>query len=234
VKHPRKSVSQKMKMLLQREIGSECPFCANQDVDHFQFHHIDEDPSHNELVNLLMLCPTCHSKITKGDIPQSEVDRVKQKLQSIAGGKPMSAKVININSKVRNAVIGDNNIVTINNTSKANAGKRVKENKYPDGCVGACLNKANYVGYLKDRYHEYKKWEMGTKKMNYVIFPSQLKKRYKIGKDRSLYHLPEAKFDELVVYMKKRIDSTMLGKINGAKGQDNYSSFEEYIKEAGM
>jgi len=222
-----------MKMLLQREIDSECPFCGNQDVDHFQFHHIDEDPSHNELVNILMLCPICHSKITKGDIPRSEVERVKQKLQSKARGNPMSAKVININSKTGNTVVGDNNIVTINNISKTSR-KRVTENKYPDGCIGACLNKANYIGCLKDRYHEYKKWEMGKQNMNYAIFPSQLKKRFKIGKDRSLYHLPETQFNALVSYMQKRIDSTKLGKINGAKGQSNYSDFEKYMKDTGV
>jgi len=234
VKSPRKMIPQKMKMILQREIGSECPFCGNHDVDHFQFHHIDEDPSHNELANFLMLCPICHSKITKGDIPKREVEQMKQNLQSKAGGELMSAKVININSKVGNTVVGDNNIVTINNISKTSARKRVKENKYPDGCIGACLNKANYVGYLKGRYHECKEWEVGKEKMNYAIFPSQLKKRYKLGKDRSIYHTPESRFDELIAYMKKRIDNTKLGRINGAKGQNNYSSFEGYINEAGI
>ena len=76
----RKSIPAKSKRLLQKEINSECPFCKNQDVDHFEIHHIDENPSNNLLSNLLMLCPLCHSKITKGDITKREVKSVKENL----------------------------------------------------------------------------------------------------------------------------------------------------------
>lgn len=64
----RKSIPLKTRAVLQKEINSKCPFCFNEDVEHFQIHHIDEDPSNNEHGNLLMLCANCHSKITKGDI----------------------------------------------------------------------------------------------------------------------------------------------------------------------
>ncbi|MDT0294886.1 HNH endonuclease [Mesonia ostreae] len=63
----------KVKAELQKEIGSICPFCTNDDVGHFQIHHIDEDPSNNDTFNLLLLCPTCHSKITKEDISKQDV-----------------------------------------------------------------------------------------------------------------------------------------------------------------
>jgi hypothetical protein len=70
---PRKPIPYKLKATLQKEIGSVCPFCTNKDVQHFEIHHIDEKPENNEASNLLMLCPTCHSKITKGDIKLKEV-----------------------------------------------------------------------------------------------------------------------------------------------------------------
>ncbi len=82
VKKIRKSVPQKTKRLLQREINSVCPICENQDVDHFEIHHIDENPSNNEFSNLLMLCPTCHSKITKGDINNNHVKFIKEGLKN--------------------------------------------------------------------------------------------------------------------------------------------------------
>ena len=72
---PRKSIA-----LLQKEINSICPFCNSQDVDHFEIHHIDENRSNNDLNNLIMLCPTCHSKITKGDILQEVVINKKRTL----------------------------------------------------------------------------------------------------------------------------------------------------------
>ncbi|WP_422350903.1 HNH endonuclease signature motif containing protein [Flagellimonas sp.] len=63
----------KVRSQLQKEIASVCPFCDSGDVGHFEIHHIDENPSNHVCENLLLLCPTCHSKITKGDIPQQQV-----------------------------------------------------------------------------------------------------------------------------------------------------------------
>lgn len=79
-KRPR--IIQKAKSLLQKEISSMCPFCGNEDVDHFQFHHIDENPENNDMLNLLMLCPICHSKITKGDITREDVERKKRDIST--------------------------------------------------------------------------------------------------------------------------------------------------------
>lgn len=79
----RKTIPYKTKALLQKEIHSKCPFCDNKDVDHFQIHHINENPSNNEFDNLLMLCPICHSKITKKELTTEEVKLVKKNLSTI-------------------------------------------------------------------------------------------------------------------------------------------------------
>src|SRR5690606_25423579 len=68
----------KVRAILQQEINSKCPFCSSTDVGHFEIHHIDENPNNNKVDNLLLLCPTCHSKITKKDILIDEVLKVKQ------------------------------------------------------------------------------------------------------------------------------------------------------------
>jgi tetratricopeptide (TPR) repeat protein len=65
---------------LQSEIGSVCPLCQSKDVEQFEVHHIDDNPENNELSNLIMLCPTCHSKITKGNISKEEVIKTKRKI----------------------------------------------------------------------------------------------------------------------------------------------------------
>lgn len=77
IKNPKEN---KIRAELQQHIGSTCPFCDNTDVGHFEIYHIDENPANNEMSNLLLLCPTCHSKITKGDIGQIEVFRRKFQL----------------------------------------------------------------------------------------------------------------------------------------------------------
>src|ERR1700722_9471577 len=75
----RPAIAYKVKVTLQKEIALVCPFCKNKEAEHFEIHHIDNNTENNELSNLIMLCPTCHSKITKGDITKDEV--VKKKLE---------------------------------------------------------------------------------------------------------------------------------------------------------
>jgi hypothetical protein len=81
IKKRRPAIPQKIKALLQKEINSKCPICPNEDVEHFQIHHIDENPENNNFENLLMLCPTCHSKITKKDISEEKVIEYKNNLR---------------------------------------------------------------------------------------------------------------------------------------------------------
>jgi len=213
----------KLKANLQKEIGSICPFCDNEEVGHFEIHHIDENPSNNEIGNLLLLCPTCHSKITKGDI--GEIDVYKKKISLISNpvsSKPTSTKSVHFNEKVENAFVGDNNYISIQQTKKT-----VKQ-KYPEGCIGYDTNKGNYISHLIKRYNEYKEYEVGKGQVNYALFSAHLKKTYKIGPTRTLYNLQIEKFDELVNYIQSRIDRTMLAKVKG-KGHKNYSTYEEYI-----
>jgi hypothetical protein len=41
--------------------GNQCALCSKkQDL---QIHHLDEDPSNNEMYNLQLLCYTCHHKM---------------------------------------------------------------------------------------------------------------------------------------------------------------------------
>lgn len=74
------AVPPKLKAELQKEINSKCPLCYSEEVGHFEIHHIDENPENNNFANLLMICPTCHSKITKGDINLEKVQEIKLNL----------------------------------------------------------------------------------------------------------------------------------------------------------
>jgi hypothetical protein len=224
----RKSIPQKTKMQLQKEVNSHCPFCESDDVDHFQFHHIDENTENNDPSNLLMLCPTCHSKITKRDIIRSEVEEIKKRLvEATPSGKLKMGTVVSFNGKVGSAVVGDNNKVTVN------IKKQTKKNKYPVGSLGANNDKTNYISHLIKRYNEYKEWEVGKEKMNYAIFQSNLKNKYRIGPTRTLYHISEEKFEELATYIQERINKTKLANVNRSKEQHkNYISYDEYLEES--
>ncbi len=227
----RKSIPAKTKAKLQKEIKSECPFCGNEDVEHFQIHHIDENPSNDVFDNLLLICPTCHSKITKGDINSEVVLQKKISLsqENTTNQNQTTTKVNNFNAPINNAVVGDNNAVNINTTVVKKATKKVV-NKYPEGSIGSDIHKKNYISYLITRYNEYKEWEVGKENMSYGFFGSNLKKRFKVGKDSSIYHVPLERFEELADYIKSRVDKTVLAKIKG-KEHKNYSSFSEYIEQ---
>jgi hypothetical protein len=165
----RKAIPAKLKVLLQKEIGSRCPFCANEDVEHFNVHHIDGDRSNDHPGNLIMICPICHSKIHNGDIAEPTVRQRKLYLQNTRMGAAQTMrKVINFHSRVHGSVVGDHNTVTIKISKKS-------VNKYPDGCIGSDVIKNAYISYLITRYHEYKEYEVGKENMIYRIFPAALK-----------------------------------------------------------
>lgn len=217
----------KVKAELQAEVNSHCPFCESTDVGHFQIHHIDENPGNNEIENLILICPNCHSKVTKGDI--SQVDVLKKKLLSFSqklknnNGEKAS---VNFSGKVGNAVIGDNNQISIKNSLKK------QKLKYPEGCIGFETVKANYIGYLINRYNEYKKYEVGKENIRYGIFGNHLKKKFKIGQTRTIYNIPIGKFEELIEYIQSRIEGTKLAKAKGSFHK-NYSNFTEYEENYG-
>lgn len=48
-----------------QEYEHKCAICGwNEDEDVLEVHHIDENREHNEVSNLIILCPTCHRKLT--------------------------------------------------------------------------------------------------------------------------------------------------------------------------
>jgi len=78
----------KLRAELQQEIESKCPFCESMEVGHFEIHHLDENPGNHEMTNLLLLCPTCHSKITKGDISCDDVYAKKNAIRILTNTSP--------------------------------------------------------------------------------------------------------------------------------------------------
>jgi hypothetical protein len=219
----RRSVPLKIRALLQQEVASACPFCDSSDVDHFEIHHIDDDPNNNDAANLMMLCPTCHSKITKGDIPSHVVRRKKLLLRNSTSKSAIPSSQVNkFYGPIETAIVGNHNAITY----KINA---TQKQKYPPGCIGYNSLKANYVSYLINRYHDLKKWEVGGNAMNYAIFPSSLKKKFKIGATRTIFNIPEGQFEILAAYIQNRIRGTKLAR---TKPQQRYFvSFDEYADE---
>ena len=73
----RESIPKKLKDALLDEYDHRCAVCGG---DRPHIHHIDEDATHNELSNLLPLCPNCHLRdqhnpTRKIDIPKLQIFR---------------------------------------------------------------------------------------------------------------------------------------------------------------
>lgn len=154
---------------------------------------------------------------------EANIKQLKQALTQGSGIINQSInRTVNFNDKVYNAIVGDNNKITIKQNKK-----RIIQ-KYPEGCIGYDTNKANYIGHLIKRYNDYKEYEVGKGQVNYAIFSAHLKKHFKIAPTRTLYNLPIDKFDELVSYIKSRIDKTKLAKVKGQRHK-NYSTFTEFV-----
>lgn len=227
----RKHIPPVIKRKIAQESHSACPFCGEDDVATAQFHHIKPLAAGGTDLpeNLIYLCANCHSKVDRGKIPPSEVLRVKRMLTSgrhpYAGGSAAS-NVINADfTKSVNSGVVANRIekVEIKTTRKS-----VAVNP-PTGSIASSLSHRNYAKHLIDRYHEFKKIEVGQESMNYALFYQQIKRRFGAKWDM----IPLQLFDELVIFTQSRIDRTKHGRIQKAQGKINYSGFDEYLEKFG-
>ena len=221
---PRKSPSQRMRARLQREIGSECPFCGSQEVDTFEVHHLNEDPSDDCFENELMVCPICHAKITAGTISRDETMAKKVELAKCTKEEPSdeAARISSVSMRdVGFAIVGNNNRVTT-------VTPRKQVVKYPPDCIGGNSLKANYISYLVERYQKLASWNRPN--FSYAVFPTQLKRRFKIGSQRTIYNLTLDRFGELAAYIQDRILNTQIGRMRRGT-QKLFSSFEEYCAD---
>ncbi|HTV39001.1 MAG TPA: hypothetical protein VMF08_00385 [Candidatus Sulfotelmatobacter sp.] len=101
---------------------------------------------------------------------------------------------------------------------------------YPDGCIGANLPRRNYVKYLVERYNHYREADPRfgrTGRFHYSVLFKNIETKFKAP----TYFIPENRFEELVDYLHRRIDNTILGRLNRRRGIRSYESFDEYVME---
>ncbi len=96
----------------------------------------------------------------------------------------------------------------------------------PNDALGKYLNEKNYIDYLKKRYGEWKQYELDRKgeKFNWASFSISLAKKYKSS---GINYINIDYFEDISTFLQKKIDGTIMGKINKSKGIKNYSLFDE-------
>jgi len=214
----------KQKQLLQ-EANSQCPFCGDRDVSAIEFHHMDNDPSNNDLGNLIIVCSSCHSRITKGVISEADVFTKKRELYwtSQSRLKDSQAKFnVNITSSTFHGDIAQN-IIKI-------SGMKAPRLVHPPGSIGANLAMKGYVDYLVRRYFDYRKADRSygrNKNFSHAVLHKNIEREF----GAKTFFLPEYTCIKLVEYLTRHIDNTIQGKKNRSMGIPNYHDFETHCEK---
>ncbi len=169
-----------------------------------------------------MLCPLCHSKITKGDILIEKVVEIKRSLTERKDDpekKPIT-NIIDIKGNIAKSQIAN----TISAEQIIYKGKRKpKITTHPDS-IEANLEMKSYIKHLIDRYQEFIKDDDYKGKMRFAQIWGAVKREFGID----TYKISQKKFFDLTTFLQKRIDKTRIGRIRKSRAQANYTSFEEY------
>ena len=216
---------------LTQESQSTCPFCGEDDVSTAEFHHIMplSEGGTNSFENLIYICANCHSKVTQGQISPNEVAGVKEMLAT--GRHPYASNKIAGNVIHADFTRGTNKGVVANKIEKVEikTTRRSVNINPPQGSLASNLPQRNYVKHLIERYHGFKKMEVGKDGIKYAILYQQIKRKFGAKWDM----IPLQLFDELAIYLQSRIDKTKHGRVQKAHGKKNYSTFEEYLEKYG-
>jgi len=206
-----------------QESGGVCGFCGETDVATLEFHHIngrDIDDPHN-VENLIYACKNCHGKITAGFISLSDVVLQKRILKYSGNPKfnQASENTINLNGGVNTGTIA--NVIHIHVRKKT-----PPKIPPPQGSIGTNLNNRNYVKHLIEHYHEFAKAEKSNT-YKYPVLYQSIKRKFGAKWDM----IPNNRFEDVVSFLQKRIDGTILGKTRKSKGQKNYSTYSEFLEK---
>lgn len=107
--------------------------------------------------------------------------------------------------------------------------------EYPAGSIGADLVRRNYIRYLTERYFRYREADAsfgpkGARRFSYAVLFKNIESHFKAP----TYFIPLTRFDDLVDFLHRKIEATILGKRNRAKGHRNYETFDEFeLAQAG-
>jgi hypothetical protein len=150
-----------------QQAGSVCAFCPEHEIASLQIHHLDGNPSNNVFENLLVVCATCHTKITRGVISEADARAKKREIawlhaQQIA--------------------------------------------KSPTAAVNVSINDSHFRGDIAQNITKIER-EFGHK----------------------TFFMPVEFFEDLVLFLKSRIDRTILGRNMASRGRPIYHSYEQHL-----
>jgi hypothetical protein len=206
----------------------------------------------DELANLILLCPTCHTLVDKDaktytiellrDIRElyergstfeitPEISRqallILERHQRLSvNGSPVTTASTTIASSGGVAIsVGGHNLGSI----KVNSGRsKSATSGYPTNSIGADANMTNYVEYLCQLYVDYMQPTGIASQELWARLGRAIKTRFRLRK-RTRNHLSAERFPELVRYLiDEKVAKTPVGKKHLARGSNLCRSFDEF------
>lgn len=198
------------------------------------------DDERNSFGNLILLCSRHHT-IIDSEIELYPADVIKKfkkehEQQSVVGISPLTefaSKILLENYQY--IVIHSNSGQVVINSPGAIQAKTVniKSQKVkavypiPEGAVSGVLEMNSYVEYLIRKYKDFQKQDV-SKQDNYKYMAIYNAIKREFGTKWQL--LPASSFESLVVFLKKKIDNSRVGRIRKKSGQKSYHSYSEHIE----
>lgn len=143
-----------------------------------------------------------------------------------------------MSTKTKNVIhsTGDKAFIIQGDGTKVHFGeKRKPKMEYPAGSIGSDLLRRNYIRYLTERYFRFREADSSfgpkaVRRFSYAVLFKNIETRFKAP----TYFIPVARFDELVDFLHRKIEATILGKRNRSRGHRNYETFDEFqLTQAG-
>lgn len=227
----RPTIPARMEKLIWQEAHCLCALCHCDAVESLAVHHIRPwhvSPKH-EFEHLILLCGTCHGRADAGQVTQDQLYTIKATFvarRSVVG-VPRDAQNADRQSVVQishgdAAINVSADSVTIRGGGRRSAAPRIA------GTVSDDAFKVGYLQYLVSRFNAFKRWEVGPRRMNYVMIHTS----YKRDLGFAVKTTPLERFEAAATYLQGRIANTKLGRILRKEDNRMFEPFAEFSPES--
>jgi hypothetical protein len=195
----------------------------------------------NSAENLILMCGRHHKLIDSEESTYTTATLIEMKRKHEESGVVEISPWVRHAAEVLHASLGVTTLVKVSNKTGNVAinspgalqvgvlnvlnGRAKLVQPLPQGSIGASQPMSAYCKYLIARYNEYQKGDRtGKSAYKYAALPQAVVRQFK----NRWQDLPESDFTSVVDFLQQRIDRTIIGKNNKAKGHQNYHSFQEH------
>ncbi len=225
----RKKVPRKIEREVFKEAHNCCAKCGKDDLNKQRIHHIRpyaENPEHN-LDHMILLCLDCHDDADRGIVSPDVLYDIKIQRAKIIPF-PNAAGIPSVNIAGNNNVVAGRDVIQVDNSKHTYQKGKRSAPIIISGTMSTDARRYNYLEYLVEQYKVYKGWECNKK--GEKMIHSLIRKAYFREFKCKVKDTPLDRFEEAAEYLQGRIADTMLGRNLRKRGQELFSTFDDFDK----